>query len=55
MKVEKLEKKRAALMSSIDKLKKAALVKGKKQNVLGFKKSEVIHDYHPPRLREQGA
>ena len=34
MKVEKLEKKRAALMSSIDKLKKAALVKGKTQNVL---------------------
>ena len=33
-KVEKLEKKRAALMSSIDKLKKAALVKGKKETVL---------------------
>ena len=37
MKVEKLEKKRAALMSSIDKLKKAALVKGEKQNVVDFR------------------
>ena len=47
--VEKLEKKRAALMSQIEKLKKAALVKGDH--------SKVIFEFHafPFRLRKQSA